>query len=57
MPYCEANLAMDRQPAGMLDEYRKWQNEIVVPEICSVTTEAQALNLIRYGAAKMGIQK
>lgn len=48
-PYCEANLKMDNQPLEIIEEYRIWQNQVVVPEIFESASPQQLLNFVRYG--------
>lgn len=52
-PYCHANLAIDKQPVEILNEYRMWQNLIVVPELMNVLTPVQMKALAEFGKKKM----
>lgn len=49
MPYCKSNMRMDKQPVAILDEYRVWQNEVVVPTLIGKLTLVQMVNLSEYG--------
>jgi hypothetical protein len=53
MPYCESNLQLDKQPIAILEEYRVWQNEIVLPEILRCMSREQMENFAAFGLSKM----
>lgn len=53
MPYCESNMRMDKQPVEILQEFRIWQETVVLPVIMNCATPEQIREFVRYGRKKM----
>jgi len=53
MPFCESNLKLDKQPIEILQEYRTWQDAVILPFLMRELTIEQLENFARYGLSKM----
>jgi len=49
MPYCSSNLVLDKQPVEILNEYRIWLDNCVVPELVECLSRHQLRAFAKFG--------